>query len=107
LRDLLGLVRSIYRAWHRDGRTPIDTEILREVGEELKEALRLGRISAPGSAVHAAAWVKAERAMKQLGDLITIMETIKPVVESNRDRLCGRQQPTRDDPKLLKRRMRG
>jgi hypothetical protein len=86
LRDLLGIARALYAAWvPREG--PIEMEELRGIGADLRDAYRLAARSQPGTTAHRAAWVKAERATRQLGDLLGDFTTVKSLVASTSNRL--------------------
>jgi len=87
LRDLLGIARALYASWRRDGVGPIEMERLRYIGEDLRDALRVASRSNPGTGVHGMAWSKAERATKQLGDLLGDYHTVKNLVGSTSKRL--------------------
>lgn len=87
VRDLLGIVRAMYRAElsmpARDTRT---LEALQQIGQELRMALDLGR-SQPGSMGYRAAWTWAEQATAKLGAVIADKQPLAPVVRATALRL--------------------
>jgi hypothetical protein len=87
LRDLLGIVRALFVLWSSNGQGPIEMEEIRGIGADLREAYRLARHSKPGGNAHRAAWLKAERATRELADIIGDFETIKGLVSSTSHRL--------------------
>lgn len=79
VRDLLGICRGLYRAWaeHRPA-TESQLGQLRAIGQDLRSALDLATRCEADTVGHRAAWGKAERAMKQLGELVTEHDRIRP-----------------------------
>ncbi len=110
LRDLLGIARALYAAWSAS-EGPIEMEELRGIGAELRDAYRLAARSKPGTTAHRAAWVKAERATRQLGDLLGDFTTVKSLVGTTSVRLgfsSGAAKPFYDrNAKVRARRKRG
>jgi hypothetical protein len=86
VRDLLGIVRAIYRAERAalppDHRT---LEALEQIGQELRMALDLGK-NEPGSMGYRAAWSWAEQATAKLGALVTDMH-VAPAVKATSAKL--------------------
>lgn len=78
-RDLLGVVRALYRATPADER--VRRQRLERIGRSLSMALALAS-SPAGSVGHRAAWQRAEDAVRDLGDLIQLFEQARPVVEA-------------------------
>lgn len=79
-RDLLGIVRALYRATH-------PTEVIRRrhlarVGAELQEATALAAESALGTMGHRAAWARAEAATRALGELVDGLTMAAPLVRA-------------------------
>lgn len=71
VRDLLGLARSLYRAWVAMGPSTADRRRrLQVIGEDLRRAIVMAREHPVGTLGHAGAWKKAERATKELGELV-------------------------------------
>lgn len=66
LRDLLGLVRSLFAAW-KPSQGPIELEELRDIGKELAAALKLAKSTQPNTIGHRAAWSRAEAATRTIG----------------------------------------
>jgi hypothetical protein len=80
VRDLLGITRALYLAWNAEG--PAARERLRQltvIGRDLREALQLAR-SGHGTLGYSAAWDKAERATKALGELVDEYVPMRPAV---------------------------
>ena len=110
LRDLLGIARALYAAWS-PSEGPVEMEELRGIGADLREAYRLASRTQPGTTAHRAAWVKAERATRQLSDLLGDFTTVKSLVAKTSDRLgfsSGAPKPFYDrNAKVRERRKRG
>jgi len=88
LRDLLGLVRSLFAAW-KPAQGPIELEELRDIGHELAAAYELAHKTPPNTIGHRAAWSRAEAATKRLGHLIGSLEPLKPTVDAAAQRVVG------------------
>lgn len=86
LRDLLGVARALYAVWS-PSQGPVEMEELRGIGADLRDAYRLASRSKPGTNAHRAAWTKAERATRQLGDLIGGFTTARSLVQTASVRL--------------------
>ncbi len=82
VRDLLGIVRALYRAGLEHRGHPITLEALRGIGTDLAEALELATRCQPDTLGHVAAWTKAERAAKALGELVDAAMPLKPAVDA-------------------------
>jgi hypothetical protein len=91
VRDLLGIVRALYRA--TDRRDAVRVQALTEIGRDLREALAGSRGTHPGTLRHIEAWVSAERATRRLGELIDSDESqpLAPLVRAVAGRI--RQEP--------------
>lgn len=61
---------------------------LAEIGRSLREALELG-LSEPGSVGHRAAWARAEDAARAVGELVTMLDSLEPVVHEARRAVSG------------------
>lgn len=96
LRDLLGIVRAVYVAWRVTGQGPIEMEEIQGIGAELRDAYRLACSSKPNTNAHRAAWTKAERATRQLADILSDFETIKSVAGHMSERLGFRHHDAFD-----------
>ncbi len=87
VRDLLGIVRAMYAA---DRRRPGDSrrlEALRHIGSELRQGMDLALEHEPGSLGHAAAWQRAERATRLLGELVDCTTPLEPTLTAAVQRL--------------------
>ena len=82
VRDLLGVVRALYRAWRDQGRPANELAHLETIGKDLRAALDLARRAPPPSLGHAAAWARAERATKALGQIVGDAECLAPAVRA-------------------------
>jgi hypothetical protein len=111
LRDLLGLVRSMYAEWSNAGAGPIELEELRAIGENLNLSLRLATQSKPNSSAHRKAWARAEEATRDLGAFVQKHHQIAPTVQAATRRVFGAPAPAlpKFDPneKLRERYRRG
>jgi hypothetical protein len=88
LRDLLGLVRSLFAAW-KPAQGPIELEELRDIGHELAAAYEMARKTSPNTIGHRAAWSRAEAATRRLGHLVGSLEPLKPAVTAAAQRVVG------------------
>jgi hypothetical protein len=86
VRDLLGIVRALYRA-ERGASSPDrrTLEALEQMGQEFRMALDLGQ-NAAGSMGYRAAWSWAEQATAKLGALVTDMP-VAPAVKATAAKL--------------------
>lgn len=82
VRDLLGIVRALYRA--ERGHTPVGAKRLREleaIGRELRTALEMARKTPdPDTLGHRAAWNRAERATQRLIELVDDFVPARPAI---------------------------
>jgi hypothetical protein len=90
VRDLLGICRALYAAW-RVQRPAMEIELgeLRAIGQDLRAALELAARSKPDTVGHRAAWGKAERAMRKLGELVNEHDRLMPSIEAVVKRVRG------------------
>ncbi len=79
-RDLLGLVRGMYRA--TPGSEVLKRERLRRIGESLKVAIELAEDCAPGTMGQRSAWKRAQEALLELASLMQITDRAAPIVEA-------------------------
>ncbi len=110
LRDLIGVVRALYRALRAESGHPVTLEDLRTIGSELVEALELARKCDAGTLGHVAAWAKAERATAALGKLVQESMPLKPAVEAAIAGVfvvagteAGPERPTREQVRKMRR----
>jgi hypothetical protein len=93
VRDLLGIVRALYRAWGKDGpEVAARRRELVAIGLDLKKALELAKRGGPHSIGNSAAWEKAERATKALGLVVDAFIPLKPSIEAAVVELSKRRQ---------------
>jgi hypothetical protein len=81
IRDLLGIVRSIYRAEKAARAHPQELAKIERVGKLLKNALDLAS-SAPGTMGHRAAWENAEEGARRVADLVSCIDSAEPIVKA-------------------------
>lgn len=94
VRDLLGIVRALYRAWGNDG--PEVASKRRElvaIGIDLRTAIKLAKQGGPGSLGNSAAWERAERATKALGLVVDSFMPMKPSIAAVATELGKRRRP--------------
>jgi hypothetical protein len=87
VRDLLGLVRSIYAAERARGAGRLELERVRRAGRLLADALDLGAAHAPGTVGHFAAWRKAEEGARAACELVDHRLGAERIVEAARGRV--------------------
>jgi hypothetical protein len=92
VRDLLGLMRSLYAAQKEAGASPADLEALARAGKDLQEALSLAASSRPGTLGYAAAWKRAEDATARAGGLVEEAMSAQPVVKAAVGRIVGKHR---------------
>lgn len=103
VRDLVGLVRSLYFIWHDAGVHAARLEELLQTGRDLRDALELSRGAQPGSVDHRAAWQKAEQATAALCGLIGADRAAHVVALSSRRTRRSRRDVARLALEPLKR----
>lgn len=82
VRDLLGIVRAMYAAAKARGAGERHLLTLRHIGTELRCAVDLALEHEPKTMGHAAAWQRAERATRGLGDLVDCTTPLEPTIEA-------------------------
>ncbi len=80
VRDLLGIVRGMYAACEKQGGMSQRLDALRRIGGELRQATELALEHEVGSLGHAAAWQRAERATRHLGELVDCTTPLEPTL---------------------------
>jgi hypothetical protein len=90
VRDLLGVVRSMYAAAVARGAGARELARIASVGLELADAWDMGVGYEPGTVGWRAAWRKAEHAARAVGDLVQICEEARPLVIAACGRVLGR-----------------
>jgi hypothetical protein len=82
VRDLLGIVRAMYAAAKGRNAGARHLGAIRHVGVELRAAVDLALEHEPGTMGHAAAWRRAERATRALGELVDCTTPLEPTIEA-------------------------
>ncbi len=82
LRDLLGLVRAMFRAAKATGAGRAELAPFERVGRELRAAVRLASSGRPGTAAYTKAREHAERAALGVGDLVGCLDSAEPIVRA-------------------------
>jgi hypothetical protein len=81
VRDLLGLLRAMYRV---ESRQPVPARrklaLIEELARELKDADLEARMSAPGSTVYLESCARAEAVAVRLADLVELTDAVEPVL---------------------------
>jgi hypothetical protein len=88
-RDLLGIVRAMYRAARSAEAGGARLEAIARVGAELRAAIDLALEHAPGTLGHAAAWQRAEQATRRLGDLVDVTTPLAPTLDAAAARMLA------------------
>ena len=91
VRDLLGLMRSLYAARKAGGATQRELEPIARAGKDLQEALSLASSSRPGTVGYAAAWKRAEEATAKAGSFVGAAMPAEPVVRAAVGRIVKRR----------------
>jgi hypothetical protein len=100
VRDLLGILRALYSVAHAE-RQERRCRAISRIGRELRTAVDLALGNEPGTLGHAAAWERAERATRRLGDIIDCTLPLEPAVQAAAARVARpygarrRKPPTR------------
>ena len=95
VRDLLGVVRSIYAAAKSANAAPLELSRIAAIGTDLSEATSLASGTRPGTLGHAAAWRRAEEATRRVGDLVDSLTPAEPLVAAARERVAGARRVVR------------
>jgi hypothetical protein len=102
VRDLIGIVRAMYAAAKRRGAGERHLLAIRNAGTELRRAVDLALEFEPRTLGHAAAWQRAERATRALGDLVDCTTPLEPTLEAAVRRIRPRSS-TADERGALRR----
>ncbi|MEJ7727915.1 MAG: hypothetical protein WKG00_01740 [Polyangiaceae bacterium] len=89
VRDLLGVVRSIYAAAKSANVAPLELSRIAAIGADLSEAMGLAAGTRPGTLGQAAAWRRAEEATRRVGDLVDSLTPADALVAAARERGAG------------------
>lgn len=95
VRDLLGLVRALYRAELDSPPGELNASCLRrleEIGQQLRQALELGARCGPGTLGRRAAWSSAEAAAAALGELSATSRSIADAANATAARMRRRSR---------------
>jgi hypothetical protein len=84
VRDLLGIVRALYRARREAGAPELQLRQIVMVGTHLAEAIALATEYKPFTVGRSAAWKKAEQATLDAADLIKSTDGAQEIVEAAR-----------------------
>ncbi len=82
VRDLLGLVRAMFRAAKSSGAPASELARYERVGRDLKEARAAARKARPGSGEYDRACKLAERGAIGVGDLVSVIDNAEPIVRA-------------------------
>ncbi len=100
VRDLLGLVRSIYAAAKDAGAGRAELARIARVGAALTSSIDLAATTRPGTVGHEAAWRRAEEATRRVADLVDALTPAEPLIAAASERVVGRGRPRRKiDPR--------
>jgi len=92
VRDLLGILRSMYAAARGRGAGERQLAAIRRVGDELRTAVDLALEHEPGTLGHAAAWQRAEHATSELGTLVDCSTPLEPTLAAAARRVSGSRE---------------
>lgn len=104
VRDLLGILRAMYGAARSSGAGQRRADAIRRVGLELRAATDLALEHEPQTLGHAAAWDRAERATRELADLIDCTTPLEPTLDAAARRI--RRAANLPDDRAAQRRAR-
>lgn len=93
LRDLIALARAFYVTFRGMG-DGYDKQLdqLRRIGEKLGRALeRAEKRNVPGTWDHKTAWLLAEEATRELGDLVDVYLPAKALITASGERLLRKR----------------
>jgi len=95
VRDLLGILRAMYRAAKLQGAGERRLSAIRHLGLELRAAMDLALEYEPGTLGHNAAWNRAERATQAVADLVDCTTPLEPTLFAAAARVRARSAPDR------------
>ena len=92
LRDLISLARALYITFRGLGKG-YDAQIgkLAQVGAKLARALDKAQKGGPGTWNHKTAWLLAEEATKELGELVDVYLPAKALITATGERLLKKR----------------
>ncbi len=92
LRDLLALARSLYAAFVAMGPAYDDQRFkVRGIGSQLALALQRAQEGGPGTFKHRAAWLIAEKAIADLGDVVAADLPATALIAASGERLLKKR----------------
>lgn len=89
VRDLIGVVRTMYLAAKQAGAGRVELARIERVGRDLATALELAQASKPGTIGYSAAWKRAEDAALRAGDLVDALTPAEPLLKAAQGRIAG------------------
>ena len=104
VRDLLGLLRALYLSTKRQGDQGKRLRTIARLGSQLQRASEQARAHPPGSLGFAAAWQRAEQAVRALGDIVDCTTPLEPTLIAAGDRVRSAQRA--DGSREIRRRLR-
>lgn len=92
LRDLLALCRAFYVTFRGLGKG-YDTQLsqLTAIGAKLARALEKAQKGGPGTWNHKTAWLLAEEATQELGQVVDVFLPAKALITASRERLLRKR----------------
>lgn len=92
LRDLIALARSFYVTFKGMGKG-YDKQVtqLTQIGTKLSRALDRAQKGGPGTWNHRTAWLLAEEATKELGDVVDVYVPAKALIAASAERLLRKR----------------
>jgi hypothetical protein len=91
VRDLIGIARALYLALHALGPTYANQlSRVAAVGSKLARALDKASKGGPGTWNQTTAWIMAEQAAKELGELVDVYLPAKALISASGSRLKKR-----------------
>jgi hypothetical protein len=92
LRDLIGLARALYVAMGKMGPAYAEPRSkVMAVGVKLRRALDKARKGGPGTWNHRTAWLMAEDATRELGELVDVFLPAKKLITATSERLLKKR----------------
>lgn len=98
VRDLLGLVRTMYAAAKAGGAGRSHLARIARIGADLSQAIDLASDTRPGTVGHSAAWRRADDATRRVCDLVDSLTPAEPLVKAASARVSGTKPSVRRKP---------
>ena len=80
VRDLIGLLRAMHAAARERNAGARVLAHIERVGRELRDAYDLAVATRPDTVGRRAAWARAEKATREVGDLVSLTDEFQPIV---------------------------